>query len=66
MRGLVLTRIGSNARTDEPLTRRDDWFAALADVFGLRFPETTTEQLDRLWIRVLTAHRLWEDRAVER
>jgi arylamine N-acetyltransferase len=66
IRGLVLTRIGSNARTDEPLTRRNDWFAALADVFGLRFSDSTTERLDRLWIRVVTAHRVWEDRAVER
>ena len=37
IRGLVLSRVGTGARSDEPLTERDDWFSALADVFDLRF-----------------------------
>jgi N-hydroxyarylamine O-acetyltransferase len=63
IRGLVLTRIGSDARTDEPLTRREDWFAVLADVFGLDFTASTPDALDRLWTRVRTAHQEWEGRA---
>jgi N-hydroxyarylamine O-acetyltransferase len=60
MRGLVLSRIGSNARSHEPLTARDDWFATLADVFDLRFDHSPPGTCDRLWSRVLDQHRAWE------
>jgi N-hydroxyarylamine O-acetyltransferase len=60
IRGLVLTRIGSGGGSGEPLTKRDEWFAALADVFDLRFDSRTPELLDRLWNRALTGHRAWE------
>jgi hypothetical protein len=33
----VLSRIGSDAGSREPITSRDEWFSALADVFDLRF-----------------------------
>jgi N-hydroxyarylamine O-acetyltransferase len=60
IRGLILTRIGTDASAGEPLTRRDEWFAALGDVFNLRFGATAPEALDRLWERVLAGHREWE------
>lgn len=60
MRGLVLTRIGSDARTGEPLTNRTDWFETLAEVFGLRFSSLAPGQLDRLWAQVLARHDEWE------
>jgi len=60
MRGLVLTRIGKDAGTREPLTERNEWYAALADVFDLRFDGSTPETLDHLWDRVLAGHRAWE------
>ncbi len=60
IRGLVLSRVGSNAATNEPLTERAEWFAALADVFGLRLDGCAAEARDRLWDRVLSAHRAWE------
>jgi arylamine N-acetyltransferase len=60
IRGLVLSRIGTNARSDEPLTEREDWFAALADVFDLRFERSAPEVSDRLWARVVDRHRAWE------
>jgi hypothetical protein len=60
IRGLTLTRIGAGARSNEPLTKRQDWFDALADVFGLRFDASTPEAVDRLWARVLADHRAWE------
>jgi arylamine N-acetyltransferase len=63
MRGLILTRIGRNARSGQPLTKRDEWFTALADVFDLRFDKSTPESLDNLWNRVLAAHRTWETQA---
>lgn len=60
VRGLVPARIGANAFTGEPLSRRADWFAALADLFDLRFDGTSPEWRERLWDRVLDAHRAWE------
>jgi N-hydroxyarylamine O-acetyltransferase len=60
IRGLVLSRIGAGASTGEPLTRRDDWFAAMADLFDLRFEHSPPEVLDHLWEGVLAGHREWE------
>ena len=60
IRGLVLSRIGANARSQEPLTDRDDWFAALADIFDLRFDHSPPATRDRLWSRVTERHRAWE------
>ena len=50
----------TGAADGTPLTERADWFAALADVFGLRFEAPPPDALDRLWDRVLAAHRAWE------
>jgi arylamine N-acetyltransferase len=60
IRGLVLSRTGTNARSHEPLTNRDDWFAALADIFDLRFDHSPPGASDRLWTRVVDHHRAWE------
>jgi len=60
VRGLVLSRVGANARSDDPLTERDDWFAALADVFDLHFEHSPPGTCDRLWSRVVEQHRAWE------
>lgn len=60
IRGLVPSRIGSNARTGEPLTDRDEWFAVLADIFDLRFEHSPPGACDRLWSRVVGQHRAWE------
>lgn len=62
IRGLVRTRIGDGANADETYTRRQDWFAALADDFGIRFDASPPEVVDRLWTRVLDGHRTWESR----
>lgn len=61
IRGLVLARIGTNAFTAEPVTSRQEWFAVLGDVFGLRFDASPTGAVDRLWATVQAAHRRWED-----
>ena len=59
VRGLVLTRVGDD-RAASDLTERGDWFAALADIFDLRFEATPPEALDRLWERSLETHRAWD------
>ena len=60
LRGLTLTRVGEGAALSEPLTERDDWFDALADVFGLRFERMHPVVLHRLWDEVLARHEAWE------
>lgn len=60
MRGLVLSRIGDNPASHAALTVRDDWFAALADIFHLRFEQSPPGTRDRLWLRVVEQHRAWE------
>jgi N-hydroxyarylamine O-acetyltransferase len=60
IRGLVLTRIGDNAATSEPVTNRSEWFGVLADVFDLRFDASSPEAIDHLWDRVVATHRAWD------
>jgi N-hydroxyarylamine O-acetyltransferase len=62
IRGVVLARVGANAFTADPITRRAEWFEVLADVFDLRFEATPPEYRQRLWDNVLGAHRAWEAR----
>jgi arylamine N-acetyltransferase len=58
LRGLTLARLGSGAVTAEPVTRREEWFAILGDVFGIAFHHSAPEARDRLWQRVVEAHEL--------
>jgi arylamine N-acetyltransferase len=60
VRGLVLSRIGEGTAPSEPLTNRGDWFAALADIFDLRFDGVSIEMLDGLWERTLDGHCAWD------
>lgn len=61
LRGVVLTRAGGDP-ADRPreLTGRREWFEALGDVFGLRFPGAPGAVLDRLWERTVEGHRAWD------
>jgi N-hydroxyarylamine O-acetyltransferase len=61
VRGLVLTRVGQDPRTCEPVTNRKEWFELLAERFDLRFETSTPEARDRLWTNVLSAHKRWQD-----
>jgi arylamine N-acetyltransferase len=60
VRGLIVSRIGSDARTEEPITDRAGWFDALGELLGLRFDSTPPEVPDQLWSRTLSNHRAWE------
>jgi arylamine N-acetyltransferase len=57
MRGLVLSRLGDGSVAPTALARRDDWFGALGDLFGLRIDDP--DVADRLWSRVRAAHDHW-------
>lgn len=60
VRGLVLSRIGDGARTEQ-VTDRAAWFDALAQLFDLRLDALEPEARDRLWASAVTAHRRWLD-----
>ena len=61
LRGLVLTRVQDGEATAGPdLTERSEWFAALADVFGLRLDHLSADARAALWERTLAGHRSWE------
>ncbi|NRQ38029.1 arylamine N-acetyltransferase [Nonomuraea sp. NN258] len=58
LRGLVLTRLGNGAHTVTLNTARD-YYAALADVFGLPLDDVPAEEKDKLWTRLHDAHEAW-------
>lgn len=60
IRGLVRTQVGDGPATSQIYTQRDDWFAVLADDFGVRFDASVPEAVELLWTRVLANHRDWE------
>lgn len=60
IRGLVLSRVGADAFTGEPITRRPEWYDVLADVFDLRFDGAPAPWREHLWTTVQRAHEAWE------
>jgi N-hydroxyarylamine O-acetyltransferase len=61
MLGLGLKRVAEVKARTQALTKRAEWFGALADVFGLRFDEVEPEALDRLWEKMYAQHLAWEE-----
>jgi N-hydroxyarylamine O-acetyltransferase len=56
--GLVLARVEAD-RTQQVLETPDDWFAALADVFGVSLLDVDAERRDALWRTTLATHEAW-------
>jgi N-hydroxyarylamine O-acetyltransferase len=61
LRGLVLARVGE-ASTHTVLADQRDYFAALADVFGLTLDDVTPAERAAFWRRLATAHEQWLSR----
>ncbi|WP_200213352.1 arylamine N-acetyltransferase family protein [Micromonospora coerulea] len=59
LRGRVLERLDAAGRTPRILDSQGEWFAVLADVFGLRLPDVDRDARARLWVRVSAAHEQW-------
>ncbi|MFI6292880.1 arylamine N-acetyltransferase [Nonomuraea sp. NPDC050790] len=58
LRGLVLTRVGDRSlRTT--ITTQADYFAALADVFGLPMADVGPRDREKLWRRLQDAQERW-------
>ncbi|HET9168485.1 MAG TPA: arylamine N-acetyltransferase [Actinospica sp.] len=59
LRGKVLYRIEGSGVTREQIDVRADWYALLADVFGLRLTDVGEAERARLWERIVAAHERW-------
>ena len=59
IRGLRHEVIGTGGRTTRDLVDREEWFATLADDFGLRFDDVEPAALDELWATWLGKHQRW-------
>jgi arylamine N-acetyltransferase len=58
LRGLTLLRVGDED-TNRVLDREADYFAALADIFGLTLDDVTLPERADLWRRLTAAHEKW-------
>jgi arylamine N-acetyltransferase len=58
LRGRMLRRLGATG-TSTDLTTSADWFAALADVFGLPLSDVDAGRREALWAKVDAAHEAW-------
>jgi arylamine N-acetyltransferase len=57
--GCVLGRVDAGGAVSRDLTTRDDWYAALADVFGLTLDDVDHDERRALWERTWRAHQEW-------
>ncbi|MGW0801636.1 arylamine N-acetyltransferase family protein [Nonomuraea sp. NPDC002799] len=58
LRGPVLGRVGHRA-SSVTLATAGDYYAALADVFGLPLDDVNAEEKEQLWRKVHEAHEAW-------
>lgn len=56
LRGRVLSRTDGAGRHQSTLDTSDDWYAALADVFGITLSDVDPARRDSLWRKVDAAH----------
>jgi N-hydroxyarylamine O-acetyltransferase len=58
LRGRLLHRLPTGGSRE--LASADEWFAALADVFGITLPDLGGYERDGLWRRICAAHEAWQ------
>ena len=59
LRGRMLYRVDGAGVSKRLLETRGEWFALLADVFGLDLPDVDEAERERLWARISSAHERW-------
>ncbi|HEY8546256.1 MAG TPA: arylamine N-acetyltransferase, partial [Acidimicrobiales bacterium] len=60
LRGCTLSRVDAAEHPHERTIETEaDWYAALADVFGLPLPELDAAERTRLWAKVHADHEAW-------
>lgn len=57
--GCMLRRTDADGRTVRELATSDEWYGALAEVFGLRLTEIGADERAALWAKVRGAHEAW-------
>jgi len=57
LRGRMLHRLPTGG--SQELTSAQEWFTALADVFGITLPELGGYEREGLWRRICAAHEAW-------
>ncbi|HEX6472712.1 MAG TPA: arylamine N-acetyltransferase [Streptosporangiaceae bacterium] len=57
--GCMLRRVDGTGRTVRELATREEWYGALADVFGLSLAEVDATERAALWTKVRAAHEAW-------
>jgi N-hydroxyarylamine O-acetyltransferase len=58
--GCMLRRIDADGKTVRELSTEQEWYGALAEVFGLRLGEVPAADRTALWTRVRGAHEAWQ------
>jgi N-hydroxyarylamine O-acetyltransferase len=64
LRGRLLRRYDGPDPVETELTTRADWYAALADLFGLDLSDVAESRRKALWDKVSKAHDAWRQRSV--
>jgi N-hydroxyarylamine O-acetyltransferase len=59
LRSCTLTRTEASGTSRSVIERPDDWFAALADVFGIELADVGPAERRTLWERVRAQHEAW-------
>ena len=59
LRGRVYYRVDGAGVSKRLLETPDEWFALLADVYGLELSDVDGPARQRLWARIAEAHELW-------
>jgi N-hydroxyarylamine O-acetyltransferase len=59
LRARTLSRVERGSTRTTLLTEEGEWFAALADVFGLALPDVDAAERRALWRRVCAQHDAW-------
>ena len=57
LRACTLTHVGDASPPPRVVDTRDEWFALVAEEFGLTYEGVPVAATDRLWSVVLAAHR---------
>jgi arylamine N-acetyltransferase len=59
LRARTLSRVERDATRTTLIAGEDEWFATLADVFGLDLPDVDAPERRALWERVRAQHEAW-------
>ena len=59
VRGRMYYRVDGSGVSRRLLETPGEWFALLADVYGLQLNDVDEAERDRLWARISAAHERW-------